>query len=147
MDIRKVAAKTLPFVLSDFSMSEKASNQQTFKRVKDLCNLIENRFAGDSYAEQTFSRAYEEPSSEDRRCALRGILVDEMRADAEFARAVHRRLKQIQVASNTPISQSIIITGKAQDVIQIGKISGNMTNIEGDGNIAGDENQSSVHKS
>jgi len=74
-------------------------------KIVDFCTDVANKFRGDSYAEQTLTRAQEMPESEDRQMALKGILAEKMKDDPDFAEVVKKLFDEInsQASSNRTV--------------------------------------------
>jgi len=67
--------------------------------VCELISSVSDKFEGDAYAEKTLARANEDPESEDRQVALKGVLADKMKEDPNFAKKVEDLMKKVQKES------------------------------------------------
>jgi hypothetical protein len=93
-----------------------------------LHGLVENRLRTDPYANQTLARLKEQPESAPRQAALIGVLAETIQADPAFAARLEDLLTAGRPAETPGISQHVSISGQARtgDVIQIGKVDGNI---------------------
>ena len=66
MDPLTLAALAAPFVAKGAEAFSSAAGEKLGAKVGELCQAVINKFKGDSYAEQTLSRAQELPEAEGR---------------------------------------------------------------------------------
>jgi hypothetical protein len=102
------------------------------EQAEDLYQLIKRRFASDAYAEQTLTRAEQQPESEGRLAAVQEVLADKMNEDPDFAEAVRRIVDQVNSKHNIP---SVTASGE-RSVATGGDISGG-TLVTGNNNEIG----------
>ncbi len=127
MDVPAVATAAIS-VLSPYlseigkSLAQEAGKQLP-RKITELYNAIREKFKGDDYAEQTLARAENKPDSRSRLEALKGVLMEKMETDSDFAAIIYRL-----TLSGTPeegrIFQQMNVTGTVGNAFQIGRING-----------------------
>jgi len=152
MDIQQIATAAMvllsPYLAKAGEAFAKKTGEQLTERVSKLYQAIKKKFAGDDYAEQTLTRVEEKPTSTGRQVVLKEVLAEKMEDDANFADMVRRSVEETHNApGGDVITQQLNISGKTGDVFQVGKMSGDITKIEGDSNILGDRSSSRVERS
>jgi hypothetical protein len=150
MNIQAIATAAVTFLAPYLAKAgealAKSVGEQLLGKMGDLYRAIKKKFKGDNYAEQTLVRVEEKPESEGRQVALAEVLADKMEADSDFAHLIRQLVEEIgrlvEKSNGEVIKQRIDISGKAGDIIQVGRASGGVTMIKGDGNVVGDESES-----
>jgi hypothetical protein len=127
LDPVSLAALAAPILAKGAEAFTKTAGEKLGGKVVELCQVVVDKFKGDSYAEQTLARANEMPESEDRQSALKGILTEKMKADSGFAEYIKKLLDGMPKDGST--------THIAFD--QRGQTVGTQTNI---GNMHGEVN-------
>ena len=122
MDISLIVAAAAPFLAKGIEAFSNTAGEKVAEKVGELCQTIGNKFKGDSYAEQTLARAKEKPESAERLNALKGILVEKMEEDPNFAKDVKTQVEALKESSQT----SVAFDQREQTV------HGSQTNIVGD---------------
>ena len=138
MDFQAVAIAAMallgPYLAKVGEAFAKEAGETLAEKVGTLYQAVKKKFKGDTYAKKTLNRAEEKPKSEGRQAALREVLAEKMEEDADFAETVRRLVEESeQVGLGDVITQHLNISGKADDVFQVGKMSGSITKTEGDG--------------
>ncbi len=95
LDPVSLAALATPFLAKGAEAFTKTAGEKLGGKVVELCQAVVDKFRGDSYAEQTLTRAKEMPESEDRQSALKGILTEKMKADSVFAEDIKMLLDEM----------------------------------------------------
>jgi hypothetical protein len=96
MDPMSLAAIAAPFVAKGAEVFSKTAGEKLGGMVGDLGKAVVDKFKGDSYAEQTLSRAKEKPESEERQNALKEVLKEKLEEDMDFAENVRRLVEDLQ---------------------------------------------------
>jgi len=94
--VSMIVAAIAPLLAKGAEALAKTASEKVTGKVVELCHTIENKFKGDSYAEQTLARAREKPESEDRQIALKTILTEKMEGDPDFAQKVTKLIEEVQ---------------------------------------------------
>jgi hypothetical protein len=90
VDPVSLAALVAPFLSKGAEAFTKTAGEKMGGKIVDFCQVVVDKFKGDSYAEQTLAHAKEMPESEDRQVALKGILAEKMKEDQGFAEEVNK---------------------------------------------------------
>ena len=98
-------------------------------KIDQLGKDVINKFKGDSYAEQTLSRAKEKPDSVDRQKALEGILVEKIKEDQKFAEEISKLVEDIQKDKASISTRFIQNNQQVETQTNIGNVLGSV-NIE-----------------
>ena len=85
MDPMSLAALASPILAKGAEAFSQAAGEKLGGKIDQLTQVVVNKFKGDSFAEETLSRAKELPDSEKRQGALEDILVEKMEEDVAFA--------------------------------------------------------------
>ena len=96
-----IVAAAVPYLTKGAEALAKTTGEKVAGKVVELCQMIENKFKGDSYAEQTLARAREKPDSEDRQTALKTILTEKMEDDSDFAQKVTKLIEEVKKEQGT----------------------------------------------
>jgi hypothetical protein len=96
LDPVSLAALATPFLAKGAEAFTKTAGEKLGGKVVELCQAVVDKFKGDSYAEQTLTRAKEMPESEDRQIALKGVLTEKMKADGDFTEKIKKLLDGMQ---------------------------------------------------
>ena len=102
-------------------------------RVETLYQAIKRRLGGDDYGTQSLKRLEEKPDVEARQAALKGVLEEQLSADAEFRTAVERLLAEAQRAAGRT-GTTIVVSGSGAAATQGGVAAGQGSQAAG-GNI------------
>jgi hypothetical protein len=103
MDFLGIAAIAAPFVAKGAEALAKTAGEKLGGLVGDLCQSIAKKFKGDSYAEQTLSRAQEKPESKARQGALQEVLAEKMEEDPDFAEKIQKLADAVQKESSSAV--------------------------------------------
>ncbi len=90
LDPVSIAAIVAPYLAKGAEALAKTAGEKIGGVVGDLAQSVANKFKGDSYAEQTLSRAKEKPESKERENALKGVLAEKMEEDLAFKEELSR---------------------------------------------------------
>jgi hypothetical protein len=96
MDPVSLAALAAPILAKGAEAFSKAAGERLGEEIDQLSQAVINKLKGDSYAEQTLSRAREKPESLSRREALKEVLADKMNEDPKFAEEISKLVEDIQ---------------------------------------------------
>jgi nucleoside phosphorylase len=96
MVVSVIVAAVAPLLAKGAEALAKNAGEKVAGKVVELCHTIENKFKGDSYAEQTLARAREKPEIEGRQAALKEVLTEKMEADPDFAQKVTKLVEEVQ---------------------------------------------------
>lgn len=91
-----LAALAVPFLAKGAEAFTKTVGEKLAGKAAELCQVVADKFKGDSYAEQALARAKEKPEAEDRQSALKCILTEKMKADSGFAEELKKLLDEMQ---------------------------------------------------
>lgn len=135
MDIKAIAIAAIallsPYLVKAGEAFAGETGKKLLGKAGELYDKIKQKFKGDGYAEQTLARLEEKPQSEERQVALRGMLVEKMADDNDFAEAVRQLVEASQeLSGGDTIIQHLVVSGKADNVSQLGKIEGDDNIIE-----------------
>ncbi len=96
VDVGLIAAAAAPYLAKGGDSFIKTAGEGLGKKFVELCQAVENKFKGDTFAEQTLARAKEKPESEDRQAALKDVLAEKMEKDTKFAEEVGKLIEAIE---------------------------------------------------
>lgn len=113
MDIAFVVEAAVPYLAKGAGAFSKTAGEMTAKKVGELCQAVKSKFKGDSYAEKTLARAEEHPESENRRAALKEVLIEKMNEDTNFAGEIFRI---IETQINEKDKNSITVIAKNHSI-------------------------------
>ncbi len=95
-----------PYLAEAGKAGAKKAGEAAWGKARQLVQLIQNKFAGQPYAEQTLERLKEKPDSPGRRTALTNLLAEEMETDSDFAASVTRIVRSI-TTRKTEVRQDV----------------------------------------
>ncbi|MCK6630332.1 MAG: hypothetical protein L6R45_34825 [Anaerolineae bacterium] len=132
MDIQAISVAVVallgPYLVKAGEAFAEKAGEKLAEKVGELYQVIKKKFKGDTYAEQTLTRVEEKPEAKGRQDALIAVLAEKMQEDTNFAEKMQRLLEESeQVGGGDVIKQQLNISGKAEDVFQIGKMGGGIT--------------------
>ena len=96
LDPVSLAAIAAPYLAKGAEALAKTAGEKIGGIVGDIAQSVADKFKGDSYAEQTLSRAREKPESKERENALKGVLAEKMEEDPSFAEELSRLVDRAQ---------------------------------------------------
>lgn len=96
MDRIRIASVVAPIMVKGTEVPAKTIGGKLSGLISDLCQLVANKFKGDSYAEQTLVRARQKPESRDRQSALMLLLAEKMEEDPDFAQKIQQLVDAVQ---------------------------------------------------
>jgi hypothetical protein len=97
MEIASIATITIPFLIKGIEAFSQAAGEKAAEKLDEFCSAIKAKFKGDSYAAQTLARAKEEPESEERIAALKGVIIDKLDEDSSFAEQMGQLIKELEI--------------------------------------------------
>lgn len=129
MNIESLATAALallgPYLAKASEAFAKKAGEQLIGKIAALYQAIKDKFKGDDHAEQTLARLEQDPESKRRQAALEDVLIEKMEQDAEFAEKVRQLVVESeQVGGGDVITQRLSVSGKAGDIVQVGKMTG-----------------------
>jgi hypothetical protein len=137
MDIGTIAAAATPILIKGVETFSQKLGEKASEEIDGLYQKIRARLSGDSYAEQTLTRAKQMPESKGRQAALEEVIAEKMNEDPDFAENV-RQLVEKATASG---GGNVISYGERS--VAIGRDAKGNTIITGDNNAVSDKKPSS----
>lgn len=93
-----VVALLAPYLVKAGEAFAEKAGEALADKTGALYRAIKNKFANDSYAEQTLLRLEEAPDSKGRQTALEHLLTEKMEEDGTFAEQVQRLIEEARAA-------------------------------------------------
>jgi hypothetical protein len=119
------AALLGPYLAQAGQAFAKKAGEQLVSTIGALYSAIKSRFKGDAHAEQTLTRLEQDPGSGRRQAALEDVLMEKMEQDPEFAEKIRQLIEDSEQAGGGDIiKQRLSVSGKAGNIIQVGKMEG-----------------------
>lgn len=134
MEPMVIAASAMSFLMPLLVKAGEAAAQKAgvaaWEKAKQIQAAIKRKLSGDAYAEQTLKRVEEEPDSQERQAALKGILAEKLKEDPEFSASLMQMLDEAEKARpEQKIDQRVSVSGQGRiggDVNQVGTVAGNV---------------------
>jgi hypothetical protein len=96
MDPMSLAALAAPIVIKGAEAFSNAAGEKLGGKVGDLCQVVINKFKGDSSAEETLALAQKKPESKGLQSAVEVVLAEKITNDHDFAENVRRLVDEMQ---------------------------------------------------
>jgi hypothetical protein len=132
MDIQTAAMAVIALLSPYFAKAgesiAKEAGEKLYEKAGVLYEAIKSKFKGDQTAEDALAHAEKEPTAQVWQEVLRGILIMKMEQDHNFAETIRMLIEESRsMIGGDIITQSLDISGEAEDVFQIGKVGGGIT--------------------
>lgn len=126
MDPMSLAAVATPIIIKGAEAFSKAAGEKLGGKIDQLGQAVMIKFKGDSYAEQTLSRAKEKPDSADRQEVLKGVLSKKMKEDSKFAEEVQKLVDDMQEKKASVHATFVQNNQKVETQTNIGNVQGSV---------------------
>jgi len=126
VDPMSLAAVATPIIIKGAEAFSKAAGEKLGGKIDQLGQAVMIKFKGDSYAEQTLSRAKEKPDSADRQEVLKGVLSKKMKEDSKFAEEVQKLVDDMQEKKASVHATFVQNNQKVETQTNIGNVQGSV---------------------
>ena len=96
MDPLTLAAIAAPFLAKGAEAFSSSAGDKLGAKASELCQVVIDKFKGDSDAEGTLDLAQKRPDSKGQQSALEEILAEKLKDDQDFAAKVQRLVDDLQ---------------------------------------------------